>query len=103
MKQQESRRLDLKHLLFRPPEHLQEYPLALEAIMKEITAGNLDEYYLTEVIQTVKDPYNIAQLRTFHTAMGKGPTSKWEWQTWFPGKYEQVWGQTSGVSNQLIH
>lgn len=78
-KQQEARRLDLKHFLSRPSEHLQKYPIALEAIMKETTEGNPDAYYLAEAIEAIKNLQNVAQLRTFQTAMGKGPTGKWEW------------------------
>lgn len=75
----ESRRLDVKHLLNRPSEHLQKYPLALEAIMKATTDGNPDAYYLAEAIQAIKSLQGVGQLRTFQSAMGKGPTSKWEW------------------------
>ncbi|KAG2345927.1 Dbl homology domain-containing protein [Suillus weaverae] len=78
-KQQEARRLDLKHFLSRPSEHLQKYPIALEAIMKETTEGNPDAYYLAEAIEAIRNLQNVAQLRTFQTAMGKGPTGKWEW------------------------
>ncbi|KIK80164.1 hypothetical protein PAXRUDRAFT_159376 [Paxillus rubicundulus Ve08.2h10] len=79
VKQQESRRLDLKHFLTRPLEHLQKYPLALEAIMKETTNGNPDAYYLAEAIHAIKNLQNVSQLRTFQTSMAKGPTGKWEW------------------------
>lgn len=78
-RQQESRRLDVKHLLNRPSEHLQKYPLALEAIMKATTEGNPDAYYLAEAIQAIKGLQGVVQLRTFQAAMGKGPTSKWSW------------------------
>ncbi|KAG0704634.1 hypothetical protein DFH29DRAFT_911319 [Suillus ampliporus] len=78
-KQQEARRLDLKHFLSRPSEHLQKYPIALEAIMKETTEGNVDAYYLAEAIEAIRSLQNVAQLRTFQTAMCKGPTGKWEW------------------------
>ncbi|KAF9232409.1 CNH domain-containing protein [Melanogaster broomeanus] len=56
-----------------------EYPLALEAIMRETTDGNPDAYYLAEAIEGIKNLQSVSQLRTFQTAMGKGPTSKWEW------------------------
>jgi hypothetical protein len=69
----------LKHFLSRPSEHLQKYPIALEAIMKETTEGNPDAYYLAEAIEAIRSLQNVAQLRTFQTAMGKGPTGKWEW------------------------
>ena len=88
-RQQEPRRLDLKHFLSRPSEHLQKYPLALEAIMKETTEGNPDAYYLAEAIHAIKDLQNVAQLRTFQTAMGKGPTAKWEWHDLVPGELRE--------------
>ncbi|KAG1766227.1 Dbl homology domain-containing protein [Suillus placidus] len=78
-KHQEARRLDLKHFLSRPSGHLQKYPIALEAIMKETTEGNPDAYYLAEAIEAIRNLQNVAQLRTFQTAMDKGPTGKWEW------------------------
>ncbi|KAF8548709.1 Dbl homology domain-containing protein [Imleria badia] len=85
-RQQEPRRLDLKHFLSRPSEHLQKYPLAIEAIMKETTEGNPDAYYLAEAIHAIKDLQNISQLRTFQSAMGKGPTAKWEWHDLVPSE-----------------
>jgi hypothetical protein len=72
-------RLDLKHFLNRPSEHLQKYPVLLEAIFHETADGNPDADYLVEAIQAIKNLQTVAQLRTFQTAMGKGPTSKWEW------------------------
>lgn len=47
--------------------------------MKATTDGNPDAYYLAEAIQAIKSLQGVGQLRTFQTAMGKGPTSKWEW------------------------
>ncbi|KAG2336295.1 Dbl homology domain-containing protein [Suillus weaverae] len=78
-KHQEAHQLDLKHFLSRPSEHLQKYSVALEAIMKETTEGSPDAYYLAEAIEAIRNLQNVAQLRTFQTAMGKGPSGKWEW------------------------
>ncbi|OAX37661.1 Dbl-like domain-containing protein [Rhizopogon vinicolor AM-OR11-026] len=78
-KQQEPRRLDLKHFLSRPAEHLRRYPIVLEAIMKKTTEGNPDADFLAEAIGSMKNLQNVSQLRIFQTAMGKGPTGKWEW------------------------
>ncbi|KAG7094229.1 hypothetical protein E1B28_007835 [Marasmius oreades] len=72
-------RLDLKHFLNRPSEHLQKYPVLLEAILKETTEGNPDASYLKEAIDAMKDMQTFAQLRTFQFAMGKGAAGKWEW------------------------
>lgn len=71
--------MDLKHLLNRPVEHLQKYPVLLDAIFRETTVGNPDADYLVKSIEAIKNLQSTAQLRTFQSAMGKGPTGKWEW------------------------
>ncbi|KAG9313170.1 hypothetical protein JVU11DRAFT_6624 [Chiua virens] len=102
VKQQESRRLDLKHFLSRPSEHLQKYPLALEAIMKETTEGNPDAYYLAEAIHAIKDLQNVAQLRTFQTAMGKGPSAKWEWHDLVPTELREGLSKSEAKRQAII-
>ncbi|TRM58728.1 CNH domain-containing protein [Schizophyllum amplum] len=72
-------RLDLKHFLNRPSEHLQKYPVLLEAIQNETTEGNADADYLKNAIDALKNLQSAAQLRTFQSAMGKGTPGKWEW------------------------
>ncbi|THU88754.1 Dbl homology domain-containing protein [Dendrothele bispora CBS 962.96] len=72
-------RLDLKHFLNRPSEHLQKYPVLLEAILHETAKGNTDADYLKTAIGAIKELQTLAQLRTFQTAMGKGTPGKWEW------------------------
>jgi len=72
-------RLDLKHFLNRPSEHLQKYPVLLEAILMETAEGNPDASFLKEAIEAIKDLQTFAQLRTFQLAMGKGAAGKWEW------------------------
>ncbi|KAK0214966.1 CNH domain-containing protein [Armillaria fumosa] len=72
-------RLDLKHFLNRPSEHLQKYPVFLEAIYHETAVGNPDADYLMEAIEAIKSLQTVAQLRTFQSAMGKGTPGKWEW------------------------
>lgn len=72
-------RLDLKHYLNRPSEHLQKYPVLLEAIHKETVHGNPDGDYLTEAIDAINNLQSVAQLRTFQSAMGRGVTGKLEW------------------------
>jgi hypothetical protein len=71
--------MDLKHFLNRPSEHLQKYPVLLEAIYHETAVGNPDADYLLEAIGAIKNLQSVAQLRTFQTAMGKGNPGKWEW------------------------
>ncbi|KAJ7493246.1 signal transducer [Mycena galericulata] len=75
----DSMRLDLKHFLNRPAEHLQKYPVLLEAIYHETAEGNPDADYLLEAIGAIKNLQSVAQLRTFQSAMGKGAAGKWEW------------------------
>ncbi|KAF8166590.1 Dbl-like domain-containing protein [Mycena galopus ATCC 62051] len=72
-------RMDLKHFLNRPSEHLQKYPVLLEAIYHETVEGNPDADFLLEAIGAIKNLQSVAQLRTFQTAMGKGMPGKWEW------------------------
>ncbi|KAF7371040.1 hypothetical protein MSAN_00738200 [Mycena sanguinolenta] len=72
-------RMDLKHFLNRPSEHLQKYPVLLDAIYHETVVGNPDADFLLEAIAAIKNLQSVAQLRTFQTAMGKGIPGKWEW------------------------
>ncbi|KAJ7230675.1 CNH domain-containing protein [Mycena pura] len=75
----ETMRLDLKHFLNRPAEHLQKYPVLLEAIYHETAEGNPDAEYLLEAVDAIRNLQTVAQLRTFQSAMGKGTPGKWEW------------------------
>ncbi|KAJ3780956.1 Dbl-like domain-containing protein [Lentinula aff. detonsa] len=72
-------RLDLKHYLTRPSEHLQKYPVLLSAILKETAEGNPDAEFLHEAIEALGNLQTVAQLRTFQQAMGRGVPGKWEW------------------------
>ncbi|KAF8809527.1 hypothetical protein BYT27DRAFT_7187842 [Phlegmacium glaucopus] len=80
----DSPKLDLKHFLNRPAEHLQKYPVLLDAILKETAAENPDSEFLIEAIEAIKNLQSIAQLRTFQSAMGKGVPGKWEWHDIVP-------------------
>ena len=53
--------------------------MLLEAVMQETSEGNPDIDYLSEAIQSIKNLYTVATLRTFQNAMGKGPTGKLQW------------------------
>ncbi|EEB94538.1 hypothetical protein MPER_06632, partial [Moniliophthora perniciosa FA553] len=70
-------RLDLKHYLNRPIEHLQKYPVLLEAILNETVGGSPDAEHLQEAVDAIRAVQRIAQLRTFQTSMGRGPAGKW--------------------------
>jgi hypothetical protein len=80
----DARRLDLKTFIARPTEHLQKYPLLLEAIFKETSEGNPDADFLVEAEQAIRNLSSVAQLRTFQSAMGRGPTGKLEWHDLVP-------------------
>lgn len=69
--------MDLKHFLSRPSEHLQKYPVMLEAIHKETEEGNPDASYLSEASQAIRNLQTAVQLRTFQAGMCR--TGKPEW------------------------
>ncbi|KAF8638446.1 hypothetical protein AX17_002203 [Amanita inopinata Kibby_2008] len=75
----EAIRLDLKHLLNRPSEHLQKYPVFLAAVLHETEKDNPDADFLQEAIEAIKGLQSVSQLRTFQSAMSKGTPGKWEW------------------------
>lgn len=68
----------LKHFLDRPSEHLQKYPVLLEAIFNETAEGNPDGEFLMEAIGAIKNLRRVAQLQTFQSSMGK-PQGAWHW------------------------
>ncbi|KAG6816279.1 hypothetical protein H0H87_007316 [Tephrocybe sp. NHM501043] len=72
-------RLDLKHFLNRPTEHLQKLPGGLEAILKVTEPENADYEALETAIEAIKNLQAVAQLATFQSAMGRGAPGKWEW------------------------
>ncbi|KAF8075167.1 CNH domain-containing protein [Lyophyllum atratum] len=78
-RQGDSLRLDLKHFLNRPAEHLQKYPGQLERLLELTAPGNADKEFLVLAIDAIKNLQSVAQLRTFQSAMGKGAPGKWEW------------------------
>ncbi|KAF8075178.1 CNH domain-containing protein [Lyophyllum atratum] len=80
VRQSTSMRLDLRHFLNRPSEHLQKYPVLLQAICKATARGSPDIDFLGEAIDAIKNLQGVAQLRTFQSAMGRGVTGKWGWQ-----------------------
>ncbi|TBU24200.1 Dbl-like domain-containing protein [Dichomitus squalens] len=80
----DAHKLDLKHFLSRPSEHLQKYPVLLEAICNETTDGNPDVEFLKEAIAAIKKLQTVAQLWTWQNAMGRGPTGKLEWHNLVP-------------------
>jgi hypothetical protein len=77
-------KLDLEHFLNRPYEHLQEYPVLFEDIQMETADGNPDKDLLSEAIKAMKNLQVIVQLRMFQSAMGRGPTGKFEWHDLVP-------------------
>ena len=53
--------------------------MLLEAICAETVDGNPDAEFLKEAIEAIKKLQTVAQLWTFQSAMGRGPTAKLEW------------------------
>ncbi|KAF8990664.1 Dbl-like domain-containing protein [Cyathus striatus] len=78
-RQGETIRLDLKHFLNRPSEHLQKYPVMLEAVANDTGEHHPDKEFLKEAVEAIKNLYGVAQLLTFQSAMGKGAPGKFEW------------------------
>ncbi|KAF9525947.1 Dbl domain-containing protein [Crepidotus variabilis] len=74
-----SMRPDLKLYLNRPAEHLQRYPLLLDAVYNETEPDNPDCEYLTAAMKAIQALQDVARLRTFQSAMGKGTTGRWQW------------------------
>jgi RHO1 GDP-GTP exchange protein 1/2 len=60
-------------------EHLQKYPVMLEAIMRETVEGNPDRDYLNEAIHALRNLQTSSQLLTFQSSMGKGAAGKLQW------------------------
>jgi len=58
---------------------LHKYPVLLEAILSTTAEGNPDTDYVAHAIQAIKNLQNVAQLRTFQSAMGRGAPGKWGW------------------------
>ena len=61
----------------------------VEAILKETDSGNPDTDFLVEAIHAMKNLLTVAQLRTFQSAMGRGPTSKMQWHDLVPAEIRQ--------------
>ncbi|KAF8316675.1 Dbl-like domain-containing protein [Clavulina sp. PMI_390] len=68
----EARGLSLPQLITRPSEHLQKYPVLLEAIRNETAEGNHDAEYLIEASEAIKKLSTMAQLRAFQVNMLRG-------------------------------
>jgi hypothetical protein len=70
--------------LNRPSEHLQKYPILLDAVLKETAEENPDADFLVAANEAIRTLQCVAQLRTFQVAMGKGTPGKWEWHDLVP-------------------
>ncbi|TFK21787.1 signal transducer [Coprinopsis marcescibilis] len=95
-------RLDLWHYLNRPTEHLQKYPVLLQAVYKETTRENPDGDFLQAAIVAIKDLQHVAQLRTFQAAMGKGVAGKWEWHDLLTPSMRKKFTKEEGQRQSLI-
>ncbi|KAG9050431.1 hypothetical protein FS837_005504 [Tulasnella sp. UAMH 9824] len=75
----ESRRLDLKHFIGRPSDHLRNYPVLLEATLKETDPENPDVDFLSAAAQAIRNLSSVAQLRTFQNGMARNPNGPKDW------------------------
>lgn len=75
----QSPRLDLKHYLNRPVEHLQKYRVLMEAIYKETDRSNPDGEFLTEAIKALHKLQTLSQVHTFQETVMRGSAKKWDW------------------------
>ncbi|KAG6901527.1 hypothetical protein C0995_010826, partial [Termitomyces sp. Mi166 len=72
-------RLDLKHFLNRPTEHLRKLPGSLMAILKVTGPENVDYKALEMAIEAIKKLQVDAQLEIFQSAMGRNAPGKRDW------------------------
>ncbi|KAG9017026.1 hypothetical protein FRB90_002035, partial [Tulasnella sp. 427] len=75
----ESRRLDLKHFIGRPSDHLRNYPVLLDATLKETDPENPDADFLSAAAQAIRNLMTVAQLRTFQNGMARNPSGPKDW------------------------
>lgn len=68
-------KMDLRHWLNRPSEHLNMYLASFEAILEETAVWDHDVDSLKEAVEAVRN----LQLKAFQTAMGKGQMEKFQW------------------------
>ncbi|KAG9014371.1 hypothetical protein FRB94_012777 [Tulasnella sp. JGI-2019a] len=80
----DSRRLDLRHFITRPSDHLKNYPVLLEAAMKETDPENPDVDFLREAAQAIRNLSDMALMRTFQSGMAKIPNAPKEWHQLVP-------------------
>lgn len=71
VRQNENRRMDIKHLITRPATQLQRYPKVLEAILNETPDDSPDAGFLAEAIRSIRNLGLAAQLRQFQASNGK--------------------------------
>ncbi|KAJ3510704.1 hypothetical protein NLJ89_g4518 [Agrocybe chaxingu] len=95
-------RLDLKHYLNRPAEHLQKYPVLLDAVYRETQPSNPDGDYLAEAIAAIQNLQDVARLRTFQSAMGKGSTAKCEWHDLLSPDMRQMFTEEESKRQSVI-
>jgi RHO1 GDP-GTP exchange protein 1/2 len=77
-------RMDLKHWLNRPSEHLHKYPIVFEAIRAETAEGDPDTDFLKAAVEAMKNLQSVAQLRIFQKGIGKGSTGWVRWHNLVP-------------------
>ncbi|KAF9454366.1 Dbl homology domain-containing protein [Macrolepiota fuliginosa MF-IS2] len=98
----QSPRLDLKHFLNRPVEHLQKYRVLLEAIYKETDRENPDGEFLTEAIKALNKLQTLSQVHTFQETVMRGSTKKWEWSDLVTPSERQYFSREEAKRQSII-
>lgn len=71
VRQNESRRMDIKYLITRPSTQLSRYPQLLEAILNETPPDNPDVEFLAEAIRSIRNLSLNAQLKLWQASSGR--------------------------------
>ena len=77
-------KMDLKHWLNRPLDHMHKYPAIFEYLRSVTAGGNPDVKILKEAVEVMRVLQGVARLKAFQMAMGEGLTVKSEWHDFVP-------------------
>ena len=80
----DARKLDLRYFINRPSDHLKNYPVLLEAAMKETDPENPDVDFLREAAKAIRNLSDMAVMRTFQSGMARLPNTPKEWHQLVP-------------------
>ncbi|KXN90684.1 Rho1 guanine nucleotide exchange factor 1 [Leucoagaricus sp. SymC.cos] len=98
----QSPRLDLKHFLSRPVEHLQKYRVLLEAIYKETDRSNADGEFLTEAVKALNKLQTLSQVHAFQETVMRGSGRRWEWSDLVTPSERQYFSREEAKRQSII-